>query len=472
MGSEMQNRMKKGKREEVRGKRSQYNLLNPKWNYPLPPAPYPLLFVLALLLICAMAMGQKKPPKPALARGGRDTLSLDGGNWRGASDENDSGEKSGWQKALPNEARTLAIPETLTAPPTGSAWRWREFTVPARWKGQTIRLQFGAVSEIADVWLNGETVGAHSGGVLPFEFNVTKILHLDGKNLLAIRLRSEFNQPVGIGQSVLLAAHDEAYLQDAFPQAGRAGNLSVPATLFNASDKSGDSELDADIFDPATPKKFIVQSKQNLSVSPGRNVTTLTLNARKKTFLLWTPQKPQLYTLALNFHQGADSLDTLQVRFGFREWGYKDGAITLNGAAITLKSAPYSASALAPLVNPDAQNRLRAAFSAFRASGVNLLYTEAADPILLQIADETGMLIIEGPRSNLPPAVAYEELRGLIVRDRAHACVFGWNLGELHPAGIAPGRDLDPTRFLLTGAGASARIIPPNTYLPYSLPMP
>lgn len=430
------------------------------------------LLALSLVLIGGAAIAQKKPLHLASARSGRDTLTLDGGAWRGALDGNDTGEKMAWQKVPPSEARTLAVPETLTALPRGSVWRWREFTVPARWKGQTVRLQFGAVSEISDVWLNGETVGVHSGGVLPFEFNVTKFLRLDGKNLLALRLRSDVNQPVGIGQSVVLAAQDEAYLQDAFPQAGRAGNISVPATLFNSSDKSGDSELDADIFDPVTPRKFVLQSKQNLRVSPGRNLTILTLNARKKTFLLWTPQKPQLYVLAFNFHQDADSLDTLQVRFGFREWGYKDGAITLNGAALALKSAPYSAQSLAPLTNTDAQSKLRAAFAAFRNSGVNLLYTEADDPILLQIADETGMLIIEGSRPNLPPAVAFEELRGLIVRDRAHPCILGWNVAERDRPGILLCRALDPTRFLLMGAGASGRIIPPNQDAPLSANFP
>ena len=427
----------------------------------------------ACLLIAAPGFlgATAEAQKPPTGRSGRETLTLNGGDWRGASDPNEVGEKSGWQKSLPNDSRTVAIPEAPTAA-TGCVWRWREFEAPARWKGQTIRLQFGAVGEIADVWLNGEPLGAHSGGVLPFEFTITKTLRLTGKNLLALRLRGALSQPVGIGQSVSLAAHDEAYLQDAFPQAGRAGNLSVPATLFNASDKDGDAELDADIFDPKTPKKFVLQSKQNLRVSPGRNVTTLTLNARRKTFALWTPQTPQLYTLAFDFHQSADSLDKLQVRFGFREWGYKDGAITLNGAALTLKSAPYSAQALAPLIGSDSQNRLRAAFAAFRASGVALLYTEAPDPILLQIADETGMAVIEGPRANLPPAVAFEELRGLIVRDRTHPCLLGWNLGERDRAGILLCRDLDPTRFLLVGAAPSQRLIPPNQDLPVATPAP
>ena len=430
----------------------------------------------AALLSCGAAEAQKppknerKPPTPA--RSGRDTLTLDGGNWRGKRDADDSGEKSGWQKTIPEDALTVTIPETPLAFSTGSVWRWREFTVPTRWKGQTVRLQFGAVSEIADIWLNGELLGAHRGGALPFEFVLPKTTPIDAKNLLALRIRGDLGQTVGVWQSVGLAAHDEAYLRDAFPQAGRAGNMSVPATLFNSSDKSGDAELDADVFDPNTPKKFVLQSKQNLRVSPGRNVTTLTLNARRKSFLLWTPQNPQLYTLAFNFHQGTDSLDSLQVAFGFREWGYKDGAITLNGAALPLKSAPYSAAALEPLANPDAQSRLRAAFAQFRASGVNLLYVEAPDPILLRLADETGMLLIEGPRSNQPPVVSFEESRGLMVRDRAHPSILGWKLGDRDRAGMLLCRDLDPTRFLLVGAGATGRIIPPNQDAPINMPFP
>ena len=432
-----------------------------------------LAFFAAMCLFPPPVGAQKTPP---LSRSGRDTLTLNGPDWRGKPDPDNRGEAADWQKTIPNDAKAAAIPEPPLPQTAGSIWRWREFQIPAAWKGQTVRLQFGAVSEIADLWLNGIPLGSHTGGALPFEYDITKTMLSGAKNLLALRVKNAPKQPTGIWQAVRCIAHDEAYLLDAFPQAGRAGNLSVPVTLLNTSDKSGDSELDATIFaldkfasdKPDKPKKFVLQSKQNLRVSPGRNVTTLILNARPKNFLLWTPQKPARYVLALDFHQDADSLDKLQIEFGFREFGWKDKTITLNNTPLALKSASYASPPL-PLTNPEAQNRCRADLAAFRSSGFNLLFVQAADPILLQIADETGMLLIEGPRPNLPPEVAAEELRGLIVRDRAHPSLLGWNLGAADRSAILLCRDLDPTRFLFVGAGKERRIVPPNQDAPLPL---
>ncbi len=438
-------------------------------------APSVRVFLICALTLCVPGAARaQKPATPTPARAGRDTLTLDGDGWRGAIDPPGSGGESDWSQKFLSAAAPLRIPETPHFTQAVMEGRWREFEVPARWRGQTVRLQFGAVWGRAEVFLNGQAIGSNLSLPLPFEINITKSLHFGAKNLLALRLvhfRSDgHNQPLGIGQSVTLVAHDEAYLQEAFPQAGRAGNIAVPVTLLNGSDHSGDAQLDAHIFDPKTPRKFVLQSSQNLHLSAGRNVTILTMNARKNSFALWTPQNPQWYVLDFNFHQGADSLDTLQVPFGFREWGVKDGAITLNGEAIRFKPAVYPASNLTLLTDAAAITALRAGFAKYRAAGVNLLYVTMPDPLLLQVADETGMVIIERPRSL--PATSSDEMRGLILRDRAHPSILGWNFAATDRSGAALSRALDPTRFLLIGSSENGQVIPPNQDQPVALPFP
>ena len=48
-------------------------------------------------------------------------------------------------------------------------------------------LHFGAVDYHATVWLNGQLVGEHEGGYLPFEFDVAPLLQA-GENLLVVRV--------------------------------------------------------------------------------------------------------------------------------------------------------------------------------------------------------------------------------------------------------------------------------------------
>src|SRR5438477_2249786 len=50
----------------------------------------------------------------------------------------------------------------------------REVEIPAGWNRNRIFLKFGAVFHVARAWVNGELVGLHIGGFLPFSFDVTE----------------------------------------------------------------------------------------------------------------------------------------------------------------------------------------------------------------------------------------------------------------------------------------------------------
>ena len=49
----------------------------------------------------------------------------------------------------------------------------RTFTVPSAWKNKRVLLHFGAVDWKADVWVNDVKVGSHTGGFVPFTFDIT-----------------------------------------------------------------------------------------------------------------------------------------------------------------------------------------------------------------------------------------------------------------------------------------------------------
>ena len=48
-------------------------------------------------------------------------------------------------------------------------------------------LRFGAVDYAAEVYVNGQKAGTHEGGYLPFEIDVTSLLHA-GENQVAVRV--------------------------------------------------------------------------------------------------------------------------------------------------------------------------------------------------------------------------------------------------------------------------------------------
>ena len=114
-------------------------------------------------------------PRPQLVRS--DWLTLNG-QWQFAASS---------QITTPPVGQTLG--ETILVPfplesaisgimrhETNSFYR-RTFTVPSGWSGRRVVLNFGAVTWRATVWINGASVGTHSGGYEAFSFDVTSQLN-------------------------------------------------------------------------------------------------------------------------------------------------------------------------------------------------------------------------------------------------------------------------------------------------------
>lgn len=428
---------------------------------------------------------QEQPPKPprngkkgapkTQARVGRAIHTLDG-TWHFLTDPDNKGVKNGWGQNMPASTQEITVPslwDTKAAPNyKGVAWYWKSFTVPISWMGQTIRLRFAAVSESAQVWLNGVKLGDHVGGATPFEFNVTHDMKIGQVNLVAVRVEGDAKQGAGIWEGVDVASHDEAYLSDAYPTGDAFGRLTVAIRLLNTSKVEGDATLDVRIVTQDTPPHVIKQSVQYLHVTPGENLTSFLVSIGGRDLTLWTPENPRLYAFQMVFRQDKDILDTAEAVFGFRTFGLNGSDITLNGEKLTLTpGAPLLASPLV-LGSPDDAQRAREALERVKRTGVNLIYLNAPPAPLLRLADQVGLLVIEGTRPNLTPQAHLDEIRALVQRDRSHACILGWDLGEVDSGVIQTIRQLDTTRFLLTGSASARTLYAPERSDPSPTPLP
>ncbi|MBT1176370.1 beta-glucuronidase [Bifidobacterium callimiconis] len=129
----------------------------------------------------------------------------------------------------PSEWTTEALPEPIPMAVPGSyndqndmtdlydVYGWvvyqRTFSLPERViDGQRVVLRFDAATHAADVYLNGEKLGSHKGGFLPFEFDVTDNIK-PGDNLLAVAIDNRINQstlPIGNEGNVAFFGSDNA----------------------------------------------------------------------------------------------------------------------------------------------------------------------------------------------------------------------------------------------------------------------
>ncbi len=441
-----------------------------------------LLAALCLWPVLGVSAAPPRPKAKPVERHGRDVLVIDGA-WESLASPPNAAQAEGWERDVPQGAKDIVVPSLLPAKTKGEAdtplWCWRRFEAPAAWKGQTVRLRFEAVAGTAQIWLNGQKLGEHQSSATPFEYTVTPALHVGAGNLLTVRVTAG-TWGRGLWQGVSLMAHDEAYMGDCFPQSDALGHVNAALDLLNMSKNEGDSTLDARIVAAKEPARIVLKTNQNLHITPGRNSTTVLMTVGGKQRLLWSPANPTLYLLQLDFRQGKDILDTQQVTFGLREWGWLNGAVQLNNAPLPLKAVSLNEPLPRVIASADDEQRLRLILRGLKekaeasATGktVPLLYVYAPPPVLLRLADEEGVLIIEGALPNQPESSANEELRGLVLRDRAHACVVGWRLSNADADAANAIRTLDTTRFLIATTGVDAKLWPPNQNTPASEAVP
>ena len=106
----------------------------------------------------------------------------------------------------------------------------RSFTLPDGFRKERVLLHFGAVDQIAEVFVNGVSAVKHSGGYWPFSADITSLLR-EGENVLCVTVRDNADDPTfaygkqrykrggmwytaqsGIWQTVWLESVPEAYI--------------------------------------------------------------------------------------------------------------------------------------------------------------------------------------------------------------------------------------------------------------------
>ena len=93
------------------------------------------------------------------------TISLDG-QWEFLAGDSDPCQEI----EVPGCWEAQGHPKTLEGP---VRYR-RTFHLPTNWSGQSLQLEFGAVSYACTILINGCQVGAHQGMWTPFSFDITE----------------------------------------------------------------------------------------------------------------------------------------------------------------------------------------------------------------------------------------------------------------------------------------------------------
>jgi autotransporter-associated beta strand protein len=203
------------------------------------------------------------------------------------------------------------------------SWYRQQFTVPAGWAGQRILLHFQAVNWQSQVYINGQSMGIHTGGYDPFTYDITPYLN-GGTNELIVRVYSPEDNggeprgkqtlyPAGIMFTSSSGIWQPVWLEPV--PTTSIGNIQLTPDidnnrlLVNAGINGSTNGVRVNGY--AYAGSNLVAST---TVLPGQN---LYLNIPSPT--LWSPTNPYLYNLQVTLTSNAVPLDSITSYFGMRK---------------------------------------------------------------------------------------------------------------------------------------------------------
>lgn len=390
------------------------------------------------------------------------------GTWRFAVDPENAGREAGWASGPPGTAQVIDLPvpgiwEQAVPGYDGVAWYWRQVDLDAAALGDRVaRLRFGAVNYFAEVWINGEYAGSHEGGYTPFAFDVTHLLRA-GTNNLAVRVIDPPKDEVGIDgivlketpcwrelesfnfggiwQDVSLVLTPHLYLADCFVRP-RLTPATAEVRLEVENRRAVSTAVTVGItVRPCSAGEDVATARIAFEAPPGASahVTTVPVDAPR----LWSPETPNLYDIEIVLTSDAGR-DTLVTRFGFRELTLGEDGFLLNGTRTFLKGGFHEGFYPLTIAAPHDPAMVRRELAEAKRAGLNLLrfWQIPIHPLVLDLADEMGMLLMDEPPiewlADSPHAErrCRQEVRELVRRDRNHPSVVFWTI--LNEGGILP----------------------------------
>lgn len=203
------------------------------------------------------------------------------------------------------------------------SWYRQPFTVPAGWSGQRIILHFEAVNWQSQIYVNGQSVGIHTGGYDPFSYDITPYLN-GGTNELIVRVYSPEDNggeprgkqtlyPAGIMFTSSSGIWQPVWLEPVPPTSIGGIHLTPDIDnnrlLVNIAINGATNGLRVNGY--AFAGTNLVAST---TVLPGNK---LYLNIPSPT--LWSPNNPYLYNLQVTLTSNSTTLDSITSYFGMRK---------------------------------------------------------------------------------------------------------------------------------------------------------
>ena len=353
------------------------------------------------------------------------------GKWDFQFDPENVGMKQEWFRN-PAFNRKILVPFVYQSQLSGindqstidHVWYNRKFKIPPSQIDKHILLHFGAVDYFCSVFLNEKLVGTHTGGSIPFTFDITSFLSENklasqtlvvavedhafdnqlprGKQTIKDRMSScDYERITGIWQSVWLEFVKEAYFDRSDFFIRTKDNSEVTTLIEVQCETQRNLVVECQIFDqkmPISSVNFTFVKQIGKTALDLKTDIILKIDHPEK-IILWLPKTPKMYTAHFRLLDGDKNdnkpLDEIYCKFGFRTVEIRGNQILLNGEPIYLKFALYQGYWVEGLWTAPTDAAIKRDMELTLEMGWNglRLHQKIEDPRLHYWADKLGILL-------------------------------------------------------------------------------
>ncbi|TKG97390.1 DUF4981 domain-containing protein [Puteibacter caeruleilacunae] len=335
----------------------------------------------------------------------------------------------------------------------------REFEVPQDWNHREVFIHFEGVKSAFYIWINGKKVGYSQGSMTPAEFNITDYLQ-EGKNVLAVEVYRWSDGSYledqdawdlsGIYRDVYLFSTPKAFMRDIYAVTGldksyKDGSLKLTVDVKNSADKAEAYQVRYALYNADnTPVHEGKGALEKMIVKPGEE-KSFEANVELVNPLKWSAETPHLYKLYCELRQGDEVIECTSIPIGFKSVEIVGNSFLVNGERIYLKGVnrpemdPYRGNAIS-------RERMEEDVKLLKQYNINAVRTahypshpyfyELCDRYGIYVYDETNLETHENRFKGLPgddpiwSAACVDRMERLMHRDKNHACVIMWSMGN------------------------------------------
>lgn len=392
---------------------------------------------------------------------------------------------------------------------TGTGWYKKIFRVnPDAVKDGRAVLHFEGAYMLAQVWLNGQSLGRHVYGYTPFEWDITDLLKADGsENVVDVKVdnsaqpNSRWYSGSGITRNVWICGMKDIHVAPygvwiRQPEvSGKQAQIHMETRVCvnhrnrascegTASEENGEITVETGIYAPDGSLCMQERTAQSQQIAAGvREKLLFCQDFLLESPVLWDTENPALYKAVTKIYKDGLLLDEVCTVTGFRNVRFDSiQGFLLNGVRVKLNGVcvHHDGGCAGAAVHPQIWERRLEKLKAMGVNAVRMSHNPP-DPALLDLCDRMGLMVMDEAfdewrimkgkelGSNTHESRGYsewfdscheEDMRLMLLRDRNHPSIIIWSIGNEVPDQTVPEgyltarqlksicKELDPERLV------------------------